>query len=154
MSRSLFSGVCRTGLAVVLLSVPAQIFGQAGPAASSIEGKACDTQNRPVPGATVILETPASTQSVSTTADAQGHFRFSKIVPGKYTLRAHLSGFADASEGPFSVKESETKFVVLRVQKADSVESGESASADIPFSDETHFTVAGVTDTTSLGGHG
>jgi tetratricopeptide (TPR) repeat protein len=154
MSRSLFDGVSRAGLALLLLSVPAQICSQAGPGASSIEGKVCDTQNRLLPGATVILETPASTQSASTTADAQGHFRFSKIVPGTYTLRAHLRGFADASEGPFSLQDSETKFAVLRVQKADAVESGESTAADIPFSDETHFTVAGVTDTTSLGGHG
>jgi len=33
-------------------------------------------------------------------------------------------------------------------------QSSKDAMTDLPFSDEAHFTVAGVTDTTSLGGHG
>jgi tetratricopeptide (TPR) repeat protein len=66
-----------------------------------------------------------------------------------------LPGFADASEGPFPLNENETKSPVLHVRKADeSARPGKDVAADLPFSDETHFTVAGVTDTTSLGGHG
>ena len=114
----------------------------------------CDLENRALPGATVILERSASQQSVSALTDAQGRFQFLKVAAGTYFLRMKVPGFADASEGPFPLKENETKSLVLHAQKADSARPGKDAAAELPFSDEAHFTVAGVTDTTSLGGHG
>lgn len=120
----------------------------------SITGKVCDADNRPLEKATVVLEGAASGESVSTSTDAQGQFRFAEVSPGMYRLRAKLLDFDDALEGPFPITEKQTKLLVLHLHKANSAHRDDKAASDIPFSDETHFTVAGVTDTTSLGGHG
>ena len=154
MNRSLVRRARRISLALAFLSAPAGIFAQTALETSAIEGKVCDRGNRPLASATVVLEGPAAGQSVSTSTDAQGNFRFTGISTGTYRLRAKLPDFAEEVEGPFPITAKETKSLVLNLRKVNPDTSREKAASEIPFSDETHFTVAGVTDTTSLGGHG
>lgn len=136
--------------------MPARIHGQtiSGDHRPSIEGKVCDEQHHPIAGVKVTLENSKLTVPITAATDSQGHFEFFKMAAGTYTVHASLNEFADASEGPFLFNGHERKSVSLLLQKAASPQSSKSTSADIPFSDETHFTVAGVTDTTSLGAHG
>jgi tetratricopeptide (TPR) repeat protein len=80
-------------------------------------------------------------------------FHFANVPVGRYTLRAKLTGYSECVEGPFVLHEHEKKSVVLYLVKQVAI-SGKDAAGDMAFSDEPAFTVAGVTDTTALGGHG
>jgi tetratricopeptide (TPR) repeat protein len=82
-----------------------------------------------------------------------GRFRFEAVPTGTYTLRAKTDGFSEAKEGPFVLSAGDTKSITLHLTKARPAQEKDSASA-IEFSDEPRFTVAGITDTTTLGGHG
>jgi tetratricopeptide (TPR) repeat protein len=75
------------------------------------------------------------------------------VPPGMYSLRARLPGYQECLQGPFVLRDHEAKSVVLLLTKQQSA-SPTDPSSDIPFSDEPSFIVAGVTDTTALGGHG
>ena len=137
--------------ALALLVLPALNCGQTATpsnAMSSIGGTVCDAERRPIAGATVTLEIDRSDKPISTTTDAQGKFKFPGLAPGKYTLHVGQRDFADAVEGPIALREHDTKAVALVLYPL------KDSTTQIPFSEETHFTVAGVTDTTSLGGHG
>ena len=96
----------------------------------------------------VILDDLARDRQVSGTTDRKGQFKFSGLPAGAYKLSARQRDFADKVEEPFSLKEHDTKSLTLLLN------SSNRSTADVPFSDETHFTVAGITDTTSLGAHG
>jgi len=111
-----------------------------------VEGKVQDSQNHPVAAAAVSLERINSSGTLSSTADSQGHFRFEAVPAGSYTLHAKLPGYQDCAKGPIVLRDHETKSIVLLLTK--------DSASDIAFSDEPAFTVAGVTDTTALGGHG
>jgi len=154
MNRSVFSYARKMTLALAFLPVLAGTKGQTRDGATTIAGKVCDAENQPLASATVVLEPVPSGQPVSINTDGEGHFRFSKIAVGTYRLRVKRSDFLEAVEGPFSTGEKENPFFVVHLEKAKSDSSGGNAAVDIPFSNETNFTVAGVTDTTSLGGHG
>jgi len=154
--RSLINSIRGLSFALAFLAVPALSCGQKAStgAAPSIDGTVCDVQHHPIAGATVVLEATASGQSISATTDSHGRFKFPALEAGTYTLHAKQPLFADTVEGPFALKEQEAKSVVFLMQKDPSGKPSDSIAEDVPFSDETHFTVAGVTDTTSLGGHG
>src|SRR5207244_2232463 len=47
----------------------------------------------PLPSVTVEIKSPALQGVRSEVSDGQGHFRFSLLPPGDYTLAATLSGF-------------------------------------------------------------
>src|SRR3974390_1342683 len=109
MNRSLVRRARRISLALAFLSAPAGIFAQTALETSAIEGKVCDRGNRPLASATVVLEGPAAGQSVSTSTDAQGNFRFTGISTGTYRLSAKLPDFAEEEEGPVTINQQETK---------------------------------------------
>jgi tetratricopeptide (TPR) repeat protein len=115
----------------------------------TVEGTVRDSQNHPLSGVSIFLGNTASANSLRAITDSQGRFRLEAIAAGNYKLRAQLQGFREATIGPFGLLPQETKSVVLILAKVLS----QDASA-FSFADEPHFTVAGVTDTTALGGHG
>jgi tetratricopeptide (TPR) repeat protein len=110
-----------------------------------IEGKVQDSQSLPLAGVQLLLERSSPKITLTSTSDPSGQFRF-EAQPGSYTLHAKRSGYQESKEGPFVVSAQEKKSFVL-VLKSDATEA-------MAFSDEPSFTVAGVTDTTALGGHG
>jgi tetratricopeptide (TPR) repeat protein len=122
------------------------------PATAMIEGAVQDSQNHAVPGALITLQSATPSHTWTTMADAQGHFRFEALPGGSFMVRAKLAGYQDCSKGPIVLGTGETKSAVLLLVKAPA--QGKDASSEIAFSDEPTFTVAGVTDTTALGGHG
>jgi tetratricopeptide (TPR) repeat protein len=124
--------------------VSAQTVTQTGTAI--IEGQVQDSENHAIPGVAVLLQQDDSTPARNSKTDAQGRFRFDAVKPGSYTLRAKLAGYQECVKGPIVLGEHETKSASLLLAK-------DGASA-LTFSDEPAFTVAGVTDTTALGGHG
>lgn len=116
-----------------------------GAAANSatLEGTVRSSRTVPVPAAVVYLEFKEQAQTVTTRTDAEGRYRFLTVQPGTYTVRAVITGYKEASAGPFVVAEEDSKKLDLTL------------TADEPaFFDEPHFVVAGVADVTNRGGHG
>jgi tetratricopeptide (TPR) repeat protein len=143
-TKSLFSIVL---LLLVIFAPPLQ--GQT----AAVAGKVQDSQNRPVAGASVTLEASDPKQTVTSISDSLGNFHFATVPPGTYSLRAKLPGYQECLQGPFVVRDQEAKSVVVLLTKEQSASSSDPSNS-IPFSGEPSFTVAGVTDTTALGGHG
>jgi tetratricopeptide (TPR) repeat protein len=141
---------------VILLGGPtwhlrAQEAGRNG--LSIVEGNVQDSQNSPVVAVLVSLEATDSGRTLTSTTNVQGHFRFEGVAPGNYALHAKFTGFQGCTEGPFLLHDHETKSCTLWLKKNQPSAIGSDASG-IAFSDEPSFTVAGVIDTTALGGHG
>lgn len=119
-------------------------------AESSLQGTVRDLQGRAVSHAQVQLRTKASRQIYTATTDSQGTYRFLNLRHGVYVLRvAGAGGTAEITSLELGVKENKTADLNLRPQQ-----SGQGSQTAPQFFDEPQFTVSGVTDTTSLGGHG
>ncbi|MEW6181756.1 MAG: S8 family serine peptidase [Bacillota bacterium] len=60
----------------------------------SISGTVCDTDNNPIPGATVM----ADGASGSATTDENGYYLISGLTPGAYTVSASAAGYQTSSQ--------------------------------------------------------
>jgi tetratricopeptide (TPR) repeat protein len=107
---------------------------------ATLQGSVRDSRGRPVAGATVYLRVKSGDQRLTAHTDPEGNYRFSALREGTYTLRAEMIGSGEAAFGPFVLGQTEAKKVDLTLEAA--------------FFEEPNFIVAGVTDTTSRGGHG
>ncbi|HKT70783.1 MAG TPA: carboxypeptidase-like regulatory domain-containing protein, partial [Terriglobales bacterium] len=108
-----------------------------------------DSQGHPLSHATLKLEPQGGTRKLVGQADAHGQYRF-MLRPGSYTLRADLAGYAAASFGPFAIHAGSLKTVNLTLSPAAASQN----NSGLQFFDEPQFTIAGVTDPTTLGAHG
>jgi tetratricopeptide (TPR) repeat protein len=142
-------------LALIALLVPAS-RGQtkAGDEIAVVEGKVCDSKNKPVADAAISLESDGQARTFVAHSDAQGRYRFEAVPPGSYTLRANKAGYLDKTQGPFVVQQGGVKSFVLQLSLSESSASAKDALSSLEFSEEPHFNVSGVTDPTNLGGHG
>ncbi len=107
-----------------------------------VQGTVYNTQHHPVADADIFLHSTIGTQIWKTRSDASGAFTFSALPEGNYTIRAEDSKRRAASAS-LSLAAKQAKTVDLML-----------SNADLAFFDEPTFSVAGVTDTTNLGGHG
>ncbi|HKM48648.1 MAG TPA: tetratricopeptide repeat protein [Terriglobales bacterium] len=122
----------------------------------TVQGYVRDSGGRPVANATVFLQpaTGAATPSAQTQithTDSEGTYRFAALPKGTYTLRAEMSGYDRAIVGPVSLAPKETKKIDLALVSA---KASAAATQGPEYFDEPQFTVAGVTQATSAGGHG
>jgi Ca-activated chloride channel family protein len=58
----------------------------------TVDGSVVDRELKPLPGVSVTLERSGGT-AVKQVTDSSGAFRFEKVVPGEYRVRAELAGF-------------------------------------------------------------
>jgi tetratricopeptide (TPR) repeat protein len=119
---------------------------------SIVKGFVRDSSGRPVAGATVSLQAKDAPPLAALT-DSAGAYRFPAVRQGVYSLRAEMSGYGTASFSPIVLGHKESRTIDLTLESAKTSERQDS-TARPEFFDEPHFTVAGVTDTTNLGGHG
>jgi hypothetical protein len=82
----------------LVLAIASSLFAQQGPdpdlTPGTIEGTVINAENnRMVPRATVMLRGLKGAGSKSVRADGAGHFLFSAVEPGTYTLVAERQGF-------------------------------------------------------------
>jgi tetratricopeptide (TPR) repeat protein len=132
---------------------PVQAEGQstASTPAATLNISTRDSRGRPIIGAAVHLQRKGETQTLSAHTNADGQYRFTALRPGTYTLRAEMAGYGGASSGPFIIQAGSLKTVNLTLPPP---AASQNSSGSLQFFDEPQFTIAGVTDPTSLGGHG
>jgi tetratricopeptide (TPR) repeat protein len=153
--RALRAASALLALIALLALVPAS-RGQnkASDELAVVEGTVCDSQNKPIADAAILLESDGQSRKFVAHSDAQGRYRFGAVPPGSYTLRANKPGYLDKRQGPFAVQQKEVKSVALQISLSESSASAKDELSSIEFSEEPHFIVSGVTDPTNLGGHG
>jgi tetratricopeptide (TPR) repeat protein len=118
---------------------------------TSLHGVVHDANARPVAGAIVSLE--GGGQTLTTTTDRTGAYRFSAISEGSYTLHVKLDGYAESSVPSIILSKDKSEAVNITLE-AKALSQQNAPAGQPQFFDEPNFTVAGVTDTTNLGGHG
>lgn len=133
---------------LALLPDPAEAQSSASPSTSSVQISVCDPQGRPLTGAVVHLQLQGESHILSARTGAQGRYRFTALRPGSYALRAEMTGYGSTSLGPFIVLPGTGKSLKLTLPPS------RNSSTALQFFDEPQFTIAGVTDPTTLGGHG
>jgi tetratricopeptide (TPR) repeat protein len=124
-------------------------------AASTLHGVVRDANNRPIAGATVCLQAQDTRiQMLTAHTDSAGVYAFPAVRPGIYTLRAEIAGHGNALSSDLNIGRKEARTVDLTLDAAKPNATDNSSPALPEFFDEPHFTVAGVADTSSFGGHG
>lgn len=140
-------------LAVMASLAPSMVHGQSADRmeSGSLQGLVRDSHERPVAAATVSLQADIGTKTLTAVTDSEGWYHFAALRAGVYTLRVEKAGYDAAIFGPCALGGKEAKKIdlTLKPAKASTVPTGTPE-----FYDEPQFTVAGVTDTTQLGGHG
>ncbi len=122
----------------------------------TVQGYVRDSGGRPMANATVFIQLAAGAgtppaQIKTTHTDSAGAYRFAALPEGSYILRAEMSGYNRTIVGTVSLAPKETKKIDLALVPTKA--SGAVAQAP-EFFDEPQFTVAGVTQATTSGGHG
>jgi tetratricopeptide (TPR) repeat protein len=135
---------------IVLLFLASPLLAQG---TASLSGVVRDSQGRLVAGATIRLQLKDSTQAQTAHTDEEGKYIVAALSGGVYFLRVEMAEYNDAEIPAVFIGPNEAKNLDLTLPPAKV--GSHSASVRSPqFFDEPQFTVAGVTDTTSLGGHG
>jgi tetratricopeptide (TPR) repeat protein len=119
-----------------------------------VTGSVCDSQDHALDDAIVLLENASHAKKLAAHSDQQGHYRFTAVPPGSYTVRVMKQGYAEKSVGPLIVHLPKVKIPVLHLALATAPPPVKDTLSAIQFSDEPSFTVAGVTGPSNLGGHG
>ncbi len=120
-------------------------------AVAVIQGRVRDSLEHPIAKANVCLRSN-HTQTLTVSTDSAGNYLFSAVPQGDYTLSAEMAGYRKAESALVLGPQNKTVDLVLEPEKTG--EQKKSPAAHQEFFDEPHFTVAGVVDTTNLGGHG
>lgn len=85
-------------------------------AAATVTGHVVDVQREPLPGASLILMTlPDSTRTAAVMAGIDGDFSFPSLSPGKYCVKASMTGMQSASRD-FEVTDTTSAVALLPIQ--------------------------------------
>ena len=140
----------RTLLAVSGLLLSLSGLAQEPGQPTSLHGVVRDADGKAVGEASILMRKKDSMDNFLVHTDAQGGYTFTLLPGGVYSLQATKDGYAAAEVSAVFLRPRESKIIDLTLAP---LSQGSSISAP-QFFDQPQFTVAGVTDTTSLGGHG
>lgn len=88
----------------------------------TLAGVVVDAHGKPVPHATITLQTSFGDEPNATHADAHGHFRFARYRTGQYDLQAYANGAFSPWLRRITIHPNRTTKVTLRMPpKADVV---------------------------------
>jgi tetratricopeptide (TPR) repeat protein len=126
----------------------------------TLKGVVRDSDKQLIAGAAVFLQSISlqnvflqnKDQILTARTDAAGVYCFSAVQEGDYSVRAEKVGYENSVSPQFRIGQREPSTLDLTLVTAKA--SGKALAAQPQFFDEPHFTVAGVTDTTNVGGHG
>lgn len=142
----------RVAAALVVTAVALSLQSQQAADASTLHGTVRDVQGKVVASAAVQLRAKDAAKPLTAHADSQGNYSFARLQPGAYSVRAEMAGYGAAEIPSLFIGSKEVKTVDFTLLPA-KIPASQSAPAPA-FFDQPQFTVAGVTDTTTLGGHG
>jgi tetratricopeptide (TPR) repeat protein len=135
-------------VSALLLSL--SVLGQEPAQPTSLHGIVRDTDGTAVAEASILMRKKDSTDNFLVHTDAQGSYTFTLLPGGVYSLQATKDGYAAAEVSAVFLRPRESKIIDLTLAPL-----GQGSATSTPqFFDQPQFTVAGVTDTTTLGGHG
>jgi hypothetical protein len=80
-----------------------------------LQGTVLDSKGKPVPDATVTLQTSDGNHPHATHTDATGHFKFTRFETGQYDLRAYSNGMFSDWTKRISIHSKKTTEVTLRM---------------------------------------
>jgi tetratricopeptide (TPR) repeat protein len=112
-----------------------------------------DSDHHPIALAVISLQF-AGSPAATVTTDSAGSYHFYGIHAGAYTLQAVKAGYKERSSEAIVLGNGESNTIDLTLVAAKAPDLQNSSSSKPEFFDEPNFIVAGVTDTTSPGGHG
>jgi len=113
----------------------------------SVRGEVKDAAGKPIAHVLVTLRESASRSTVQTTTDAAGAF----VLPA---VPLHDAEITASREGLIAVTKRSASTLSDPVELVLHPSSYAASEGEMQFSDDPHFTVAGVTDWTAVGGHG
>ena len=86
-------------------------------AQGAIGGVVRDTSGAVLPGVTVALSNPGTIGGTQeTVTDARGAYQFTRLVPGRYSVKATLTGFRSATQENVVVNADATARVDLQLE--------------------------------------
>ena len=143
-------------VAVCAMLAASLVWAQQVQPAASLEGTVRDEHGAPVSGATIrlqpmISESSSATPAFSAVSDLSGAFALVGLPGRSYDLSAEMKGFKRTEIASFQIRPDVVNEIHITLLPED---SGSARGDGAKFYDEPKFTVSGVTDTTSLGGHG
>jgi tetratricopeptide (TPR) repeat protein len=144
------SRLTRVLLAVTLLLPPGVAAAQS-PAPATLLISVRDSAGKPLAGAAVHVQQQGAAQGQDCHTDAQGSCRFAALPPGACTVSAMMTGYGQVSRGPISIQAAERQQITLTLPPSSAAQK---SLDSVQFFEQPQFTIAGVTDPTSLGGHG
>jgi tetratricopeptide (TPR) repeat protein len=146
---------CKTRIAAILallLTLTPVMLSHTPADSATLQVVVRDSSGKAVVDAMVYVQSKGTTnaaQAVTAHTDANGDCSFSHLGSGVYAVRVEKTGYAASTLPALSLTMKETKNVSVTLNPEKS-----GAPAAPAFFDDPHFTVSGVTDTTSMGGHG
>ena len=108
---------------LLLASVLAAPSARAQAVYGSIAGVVLDASGAPVPGATVTITSPDRKTSDSVVTNASGNYVRDRLLPGRYELKAELTGFKGAQVSKVVVSVDTQTHVDLRLELGDMTET-------------------------------
>jgi tetratricopeptide (TPR) repeat protein len=118
---------------------------------ASLRGTVRDEHGAPISGATIRLQPISGAQAFSAMSDSSGAFSLAGLQEGPYDVSGEMKGFKKTEIPSFKIQPGVVNEIHITLAPE---EIGATRSDGATFYDEPQFTVSGVTDTTSLGGHG
>ena len=126
---------------------------RADDATAVVQGVVRDSNQKPVSDATICLHAKNG-PDITAYTNAAGAYRLSQLAKGIYALQASKPGYLDQTLDPVVLGSAESRTLDLILHPAKTSASLSSSPLRPEFFEEPSFTVAGVTDTSTLGGHG
>jgi tetratricopeptide (TPR) repeat protein len=126
---------------------------------ATIQGTVINSDGCPLGDAVVRLEREGVPGFVETTTNPAGAFTFSALQVGSYLISAEKTGSRSPVSTILASSQTDAEKIRLTIattasETSDHNRSSSAATQPMQFSDQPNFTVAGVTDWTSVGGHG
>jgi len=133
MTAKAFAGHAMIVLSLVtIVTVPAAAQGL-----GAIGGTITDASGGVLPGATVTLSNPGTIGgNQNTVSDERGTYQFTRLVPGRYTVRGELQGFRTIGQEDIVVNADVTVRVDLKLEVG-AVEEGIVVKGESPLLDTT-----------------
>lgn len=119
---------------VVILMMAAGAVAQTS-TTGALEGRVTDASG-PIPGVTVEISSPSLQGTRVAVTDSSGHFRFSLLPPGNYTMVATLAGFSSVRQANINVGLGSTRTVDVRLSPS-AVSQEITVTAEAPVVDVT-----------------